>query len=334
MNRESFENYLLNGNVTERYLNLPKEELRLAFGEDFFKTVEFGNQNNNSHQYELFEHILRTVDEINSTTLSSEDLLKLKLAAFFHDIGKPSVAKLNEKTGQTQYFDHANKSAQMAIPILFSLGYTQEEIDELVFLIKNHDAFIQLDTVNNITKENVGKVLDKMTNSKDGYNATISDIRKLLVLCRADISAQADVIVKGGVTVDTKTDRLDRLNLIEETLPESICLSQNKCLEKLYKDLETIKNGPKKIIKNGEVKNQKQIDNWLAQSDEEKRLKAEAILKEIANVQTEIDRLLEKNNGHSIAEVQNVISGLMPGDPTQVVEEIVEANSTRTDLKI
>ena len=97
MNKKEFEDILGKENITEYFLQLPREELLQTFGEDFLKTVDYGSQNNASHQYDLFEHILRTVDGVQSSNL------KIKVAAFLHDIGKPEVAKLNEKTGQTQF---------------------------------------------------------------------------------------------------------------------------------------------------------------------------------------------------------------------------------------
>ena len=57
-NRSEFERDLLNQNVTDKYLNMSREELEKKFGSEFLKVVDFGNQNNNYHQYELFEHIL------------------------------------------------------------------------------------------------------------------------------------------------------------------------------------------------------------------------------------------------------------------------------------
>ena len=144
MDVKEFETDLLSQNVTEKYLNMSRDELEERFGSEFVKTVDFGDQNNNSHQYELFEHILRTVDAIQPDELSQEDTLKVKISAFFHDIGKPSVAQLNEKTGQTQYIGHAKQSAEIAKEILENIGYSEEEIAELSFLIQSHDDFIPI----------------------------------------------------------------------------------------------------------------------------------------------------------------------------------------------
>ena len=80
---KEFESDLLSGNVAEKYLNMSREELEKIYHSEYLKTVKFGNQNNNSNQYELFEHILRTVDSVNTDGLSEKDALKVKIAAFF-----------------------------------------------------------------------------------------------------------------------------------------------------------------------------------------------------------------------------------------------------------
>ena len=98
MDRKEFESDLLSNNISEKYLNKSNEELEERFGSEFLKTVNYGSQNNINHIYDLFEHILKTVDNLDVSGLSEKDALTIKIAAFFHDIGKPDVAQLNQKT--------------------------------------------------------------------------------------------------------------------------------------------------------------------------------------------------------------------------------------------
>ena len=194
MDMKEFENDLLSQNITEKYLNMSREELEERFGSEFIKTVDFGNQNNNSHQYELFEHILRTVDSVDTNGLSEKDALKVKIAAFFHDIGKPNVAQLNEKTGQTQFIGHAKQSAEIAKDILGNIGYSEQEIAELSFLIQSHDDFIPIAKKEDITEERISKLLASTMKKTENYEPTISDFKKLITLCKADAMAQNKVI--------------------------------------------------------------------------------------------------------------------------------------------
>ena len=315
MTREEFENELLSGNVAEKFLSMSREELEERFGGEFIKTVDFGNQNNNSHQYELFEHIMRTVDNVEANGLSTEDVLKVKIAAFFHDIGKPNVAQLNEKTGQTQFIGHAKQSAEIAKDILESLGYSKQEIAELNFLIQSHDDFIQIAKLEDVTEERIAKVLASSTKKAENYHPSISDFKKLITLCKADAMAQNKVIEKNGEIVDTQEDRIARLETIERILPRAIILQQEKEIAKLEKQKNDLQNGPTPIEKNSKIVNQKQIDMWNAMTNEEKEEKLGNIEAQIAELRTEEKRLLETEDKHadkakkleaSVADSQNL----------------------------
>ena len=64
--------------------------------EDIFKLIpelkrcKGFNQNNPWHPYDVYEHILHVVDNVDN------DLI-LRLIALFHDIGKPEVYKEDEQ---------------------------------------------------------------------------------------------------------------------------------------------------------------------------------------------------------------------------------------------
>ena len=304
MNIKEFENDLLSQNITEKYLNMPREELEEKFGSEFLKTVDFGNQNNNSHQYELFEHILRTVDSVNTDKLSEKDALKVKAAAFFHDIGKPNVAQLNEKTGQTQFIGHAKQSAEIAKDILGNIGYNEKEIAELSFLIQSHDDFIPIAKKEDITEERISKVLASTMKKAENYEPTISDFKKLMELCKADAMAQNKVIEKNGEIVDTQENRIERLNAIEEILPKAIILKQENEIAKLEKQKVNFKNGPTPIEKNGKIVNQKQIDIWNEMSEEEKEEKLVGIDEKINDLREEEAKLLETGTMERTSKVE------------------------------
>lgn len=289
MNKKEFEDILGKENITEYFLQLPREELLQTFGEDFLKTVDYGSQNNASHQYDLFEHILRTVDGVQSSNL------KIKVAAFLHDIGKPEVAKLNEKTGQTQFIGHAKESANLANDILIRLGYSKEEIDEINFLIQCHDDFINISKLEDITPDRISKVYASINKKLDSYKPTLEDMKNLITLCRADAMAQSDKIIKDGQVTDTKQLRISRLNAIENVIPEAVILRPNQEIEKLKQQKITIQEGPKPIEKNGRIVNQKQIDLWNSKTDEQKQAELEEIEHKIILLEKEKSVILGKS---------------------------------------
>ena len=305
MERKEFEELLQKKNVVEVFLKeMSYEELEQTFGSEFMKAVTYGPQNNSHHQYELFEHILRTVESIDesakSEDLSQEDILKLKVAAFFHDVGKPAVATYNEAKKQTQYIKHAEVSCEVARPILEKLEYSPEEIEEIIFLIKNHDAFISFKTEEEIqekgakgtplTQKNVAVVLSRINPNQA---MTLSSFKKLLTICRADAMAQAEVVMDGEVELDSRARKLARFEAIEGLLPKALIAPLEDKIAELQRKIQSIETCPEPKIKNGKVVNQVQIDKWNAQTPEEREAQIEAIKAQIIEINYEEARLLE-----------------------------------------
>lgn len=73
-------------NPLEYWGTKDRNEVRELLGTEVAAMVGY-NQRNPHHCYDLFMHILHTVDE-----LDDQFSILLKTAAFFHDIGKPEVA--------------------------------------------------------------------------------------------------------------------------------------------------------------------------------------------------------------------------------------------------
>lgn len=143
--RYIFEQSLLREDVVDYYLSRKKKELEKDFGKVVSRMVGF-DQKNSHHCYDLWEHTLRTIEEIKKDDLTPDQLKKLRVAAFFHDVGKPDVAKFNKKTGQQVFYGHPKRSLEVAKPILKKLGYNQQEIKQLGFFIAHHDDFISYKT--------------------------------------------------------------------------------------------------------------------------------------------------------------------------------------------
>lgn len=142
--RQEFEKSLLDigtGNGFD-YYSASKEEIESMLGSTVARMIGF-EQKNAHHCYDLWEHTLHTVESAGTwEEYSEDDKMALKISAFFHDIAKPDVARMNERTGQQNFYDHAERSGGVAQPILEELGYSEDEINRLRFLIEHHDDFI------------------------------------------------------------------------------------------------------------------------------------------------------------------------------------------------
>lgn len=143
--RLEFEKSLVRDDVVEFFLSKTTNDLNTEICKEAGAMVGF-EQKNSHHCYDLYEHTLRTVQGIKKGELSLDWFTKLRVAAFFHDIAKPMVSSFNSKTRQQVFYGHAIKSALVAKPILKSLGYSEEEINIITFLIGHHDDFISYKT--------------------------------------------------------------------------------------------------------------------------------------------------------------------------------------------
>lgn len=139
--RKNFESELLSDDVVDYFLSKTKEEVEQKYGEKVSRMIGF-EQKNMHHCYDLWGHTLHTVESIDTTFLNEEQTIKLKVAAFFHDIGKPDVVGYNPRTKQQNFYNHAVHSVTIAKPILEKLGYNVEEIEQICFYILHHDDFI------------------------------------------------------------------------------------------------------------------------------------------------------------------------------------------------
>jgi putative nucleotidyltransferase with HDIG domain len=78
------------------------------------------------HTHDVFGHTLLTVERV------PPDLV-LRLAALFHDVGKPSTA-----TGDGAFTGHENVGAELARSALERLRFSQKEIETIVKLVRLH----------------------------------------------------------------------------------------------------------------------------------------------------------------------------------------------------
>ncbi|MCD8146239.1 MAG: HD domain-containing protein [Clostridiales bacterium] len=223
MNRTAFEDSLLQ--PLQFWNTKSKTEVTALLGEETARMVNY-EQRNPHHCYDLFLHTLYTVQFIDDSAPAA-----LRIAAFFHDIGKPYVA--HEKQGRLVFYGHAKKSAEIARPLLSRLGYEQLYVDSICFYISHHDDFISwvlptepYDRKNpyliEITAKNVAAHIEKTAVE----NRSLPDVKSyelwfnLLLLCQADASAQAEYVYRDGVVIDSREHKIRKVKAIQSTLQE------------------------------------------------------------------------------------------------------------------
>ena len=150
------------------------------------------------HCYTTDEHSLMTIKNLeklenNSSTLGKiyqkqTDKELLLLALLFHDIAKPIDIAGHEIIG-----------AEMASSIMNRLGYSEEEIETVSFLVKNHLVMEQIAFRRNLSDP-------ETLNNFTSIFSTVEELDLLYLLTYADLSA-----VNPAVWTNWKSDLLEEL---------------------------------------------------------------------------------------------------------------------------
>ena len=169
-------------------------------------------QNNPYHDYNVYGHTVHAVEHCES-----EDLT-VKLAIFFHDIGKPHSYQ-DGKDGIRHFKGHGRVSAEITDNIMKRLRFDNETRNNVVELVYYHDATFE-----------VGKKYVKRWLNKIGEE----QLRRLLKVRKADILGQKP---------NFEQSRIDKVNnieqILEEVLKEDECFSL-KNLDVNGKDLMSV----------------------------------------------------------------------------------------------
>ncbi len=92
---------------------------------------QVGCEQNRCHAYDVWTHTMRCLD---LTPIDPE----LRVAALFHDLGKPRARVLSEKTGDHTFYEHERIGAQMADGWLKRYRFSSGERERIVHLIRHH----------------------------------------------------------------------------------------------------------------------------------------------------------------------------------------------------
>jgi poly(A) polymerase/tRNA nucleotidyltransferase (CCA-adding enzyme) len=95
------------------------------------------------HAYDVFEHLLRTLQAGADKGYSYE----VRLAGLFHDIGKPATRRTGGKNKLYTFFGHEVVGARMTKSILERLKFPRETIDVVVNLVRWHMFFSDPDQI-------------------------------------------------------------------------------------------------------------------------------------------------------------------------------------------
>lgn len=81
------------------------------------------------HEKDVFDHIMKVVDNVSPK-------LELRLAALFHDIGKPLTRTI--EFNKIHFYRHEDVGSKMVIDVMKRLRYSNELINKVSFLVNEH----------------------------------------------------------------------------------------------------------------------------------------------------------------------------------------------------
>ena len=156
-------------------------------------------QDNPWHIYGCLDHILHSVEMINSQTKDLDDKTRRQLAytMFLHDIGKPEckLRRYSKLYGREidSFFNHNKASTKVADRVLGQFGFDQQEQAKIKHLVHEHDIFMFI-TMNPdgnkyhkpLTYSLIDELVDDCSSVGDGREV----LGQLIMVGRADNLAQ------------------------------------------------------------------------------------------------------------------------------------------------
>lgn len=124
-----------------------------------------GMEQNSAHSYDVFEHIMRTLEH----AAAKDFPLEVRLAALFHDIGKPRTRRWGEKTKQWTFYGHDVVGARMTKVIMERLKFATKTTETVTKLVRWHMFFSDTEAITlsavrrmvaNVGKDHIWELMD------------------------------------------------------------------------------------------------------------------------------------------------------------------------------
>lgn len=102
-----------------------------------------GVEQNGDHIYDVWEHTVRVVQH----SADKGWPLHVRLAALFHDIGKPRTRRWSEEKKDYTFYGHEVVGAKMAKKIMDDLKFPKDLTETVEKLVRNHMFFSDIDKI-------------------------------------------------------------------------------------------------------------------------------------------------------------------------------------------
>jgi putative nucleotidyltransferase with HDIG domain len=102
-----------------------------------------GIEQNKAHTFDVWEHLLRTVQHSADKKLP----LELRITALLHDIAKPETRRFSRETGQFTFYGHEVVGSRETQKILERLKFPRKTVEKVTKLVRWHMFFSDTETI-------------------------------------------------------------------------------------------------------------------------------------------------------------------------------------------
>jgi len=232
------------GSVMRRYVDILGEVIPELCAMKGFQ------QYNSYHKYDVLEHCIRAMEEVETT---SNNEVYMKLAALFHDVGKPEVFTMDEE-GVGHFYGHPAASEALVRRILKRMKADKFMQERVCLLVKNHDLLfrederllkkwmhrlgpevlleiLQIKLADNIATGNMGKDLaERFAHIRDMMEEIL---RQQQCFALKDLAVKGNDLLEAGIPQGPEIGRV--LEELLEAVIEARCDNEREALLALVK---------------------------------------------------------------------------------------------------
>ncbi len=139
--RDEFDKIIMSDKPMDGIILLEKTQLLEYVCPEILITIGVGQ--NGSHIYDVYEHILRTLQHAADKNWAHD----IRLAALFHDIAKPQTKRFDKVKNSHTFYGHEVVGAKMTKKILTRMKYPNELVSRVTLFVRWHMFFSDPDQI-------------------------------------------------------------------------------------------------------------------------------------------------------------------------------------------
>ncbi len=139
--RDEFVKILMTKNPIQAFFQAKDLKILSYISRDLERGI--GVEQNGAHRYDVFEHLLRTMQHSADRDWS----LIVRLSAFFHDISKPETRRWNKEKNNWTFYGHEVVGARVTKKNLERLKFDKKTVETVTTLVRWHMFFSDPDKI-------------------------------------------------------------------------------------------------------------------------------------------------------------------------------------------